>query len=71
MFKTFAAVIFAGSMLASAAFAMGGAGGGGGGMGVTGTNDGQSQTEIWNWSNRRPIYPAKPLKHQHKPAQQQ
>jgi hypothetical protein len=69
MFKTIAAALLATSMLNGTAFAMGGAGGGGGGMGATGTNYGQSQTEIWNWSNPQPLYPAKTFKHVHKPAQ--
>jgi hypothetical protein len=70
MFRTLAAALLASSLLGGTAFAMGGAGGGGG-MGATGTNYGQSQTELWNWSNQQPVYPAKTVKHKHKPAQPQ
>jgi hypothetical protein len=71
MVKTFAVGLVAGSMLAgTAAFAGMGGAGGGGGMGVTGTNFGQSQTELWHWSDPQPVYP-KAVKHYHKPVQKQ
>jgi len=67
MWRTFAAVLLATSMLAgaSSAYAMGG-GGGGGGMGAAGTNYGTSTMPNYMPPSTTSNHPTKPVKHKHK-----
>ena len=68
MWRTFAAVLLATSMLAgaSSAYAMGGGRGGGGGMGAAGTNYGTSTMPNYMPPSTTSNHPTKPVRHKHK-----
>ncbi len=68
MWRTFAAMSLAASLLAGAtsAHAMGAGGGGGGGMGGAGTNYGTSTMPNYMPPTNASSHPARQLKHKHK-----